>query len=97
MSTEGLFRLSVVVEGRVQGVGFRYFVMEQAVALNLTGWVRNKWDGAVEVTAEGNRDALENLLAKLRRGPRSAFVSRIVEDWQPATGEFSDFQMRSSV
>jgi len=97
MSTAELFQLSAVVEGRVQGVGFRYFVMEQAVALNLTGWVRNKWDGAVEVVAEGNRDALERLLVKLRRGPRSAFVSRIVEDWQPATGEFSDFRMRPSV
>jgi acylphosphatase len=97
MDAKGWIRLYAVVEGRVQGVGFRYFVVEQAVALNLTGWVRNKWDGAVEVTAEGKRETLERLLRKLQRGPCSAYVSRILEDWQPATGEFTDFRVRSTV
>jgi acylphosphatase len=84
-------RLYAVVDGRVQGVGFRFFVLECARELALTGWVRNRWDDTVEVTAEGDRPSLEKLLGALQRGPRSAFVSRVLEDWQPYQGEFFSF------
>lgn len=87
-------RLHVVVEGRVQGVGFRAFVVQVASALGLTGWVRNRWDSSVEVTAEGSEAALNQLLADLQRGPRSSFVERISVDWLPATGEFTYFSVR---
>ncbi|MBN2550010.1 MAG: acylphosphatase [Anaerolineales bacterium] len=87
-------RLHVMVDGRVQGVGFRYFVAENALALGLTGWVRNRWNGAVEVVAEGKRAALEMLLSALQRGPRSAFVTDVSQQWLPATGEFSSFRVR---
>jgi acylphosphatase len=87
-------QLYAIVEGRVQGVGFRYFVEENAVVLGLTGWVRNRWDGTVEVKAEGPRPALERLLAALQRGPRSAFVTNLKTDWLPATGEFASFRVR---
>ena len=87
-------RLYAVVEGRVQGVGFRYFVEENALSLGLQGWVRNRWEGTVEFTAEGERQSLEKLLAFVRRGPRSSYVSHVRADWLPATGEFRDFRIR---
>lgn len=89
-------RLHAWVEGRVQGVGFRYFVVENATALELTGWVRNTLSGQVEVLAEGPRGALEQLLELLRRGPRSAFVTDVRQEWGPASGEFSYFTVRGS-
>lgn len=86
-------RLHARVEGRVQGVGFRYFVAEHAERLGLTGWVRNNWDRSVEVVAEGDRPLLENLLSCLREGPRFARVDRVHADWQPYQGEFPDFRI----
>ena len=73
--------LYVAVRGRVQGVGFRWFVRERARALGLTGWVRNTPDGAVEVLAVGNDEALHKLRTLLRAGPSGARVSQI-EDQQ---------------
>lgn len=86
-------RLHAIVDGRVQGVGFRYFVRENAAALGLTGWVRNLWDDRVELTAEGSREQLERLLSFVRRGPRAAFVTQVKTDWQPASGEYKDFRV----
>jgi acylphosphatase len=87
-------RLHATIEGHVQGVGFRYFVQETAVGLGLDGWVRNRWDGTVEVTAEGPRPELEKLLGALRRGPRGAHVSGVDFNWQAATGEFHRFSVK---
>jgi acylphosphatase len=87
-------RLHAEVYGDVQGVGFRAFVYRRALALGLTGWVRNRFDGSVELTAEGGRAALEALLAEVNRGPSSAVVERVDSDWQPATGEFRFFGVR---
>jgi acylphosphatase len=94
MDDKQAIRLQAVVEGRVQGVGFRYFVEEEAVLLDLKGWVRNRWDGTVEVVAEGERQILEKFLAILRRGPRPALVTDVQVIWLPATGEFNRFQIR---
>jgi acylphosphatase len=88
------FQLHANVHGRVQGVGFRAFVEQNAHAIGLTGWVRNRWDGTVETTVEGLRPALEQFLAALYRGPRSANVTDIDFDWLPGTGEFKDFRVR---
>ncbi len=90
-------RLKAVVDGSVQGVGFRMFVQQQAAALGLTGWVRNTYTGQVEVEAEGSYPALERLLEMLHRGPRSAFVTEVRQDWLPATGEFQTFEVRRTV
>ena len=87
-------RLHAIVEGHVQGVNFRAFVVQQASALGVTGWVRNRWDGSVEVVGEGERARLDQLLAALQRGPRSAYVSGVMPEWQPASGEFTGFRMR---
>jgi acylphosphatase len=70
------------------------FVQEQAQSLKLTGWVRNKFDGRVEVLAEGPRDKLEQLVDKLRLGPRSAYVTELDKEWLPATREFVRFEVR---
>ncbi|HEX6091378.1 MAG TPA: acylphosphatase [Gemmatimonadales bacterium] len=67
-----------VVTGRVQGVGFRWFVVKQARALGVAGYVRNRDDGSVEVVAEGEAAAVENLAAALRRGPPAARVAGVL-------------------
>jgi acylphosphatase len=87
-------RLHAKVEGDVQGVGFRAFVEQTAFQLGLQGWVRNRWDGSVEVLVEGEKDLLEKMLAALKRGPRAASVRRVDTDWQIATGEFAGFSVR---
>ena len=86
-------RLHARITGLVQGVGFRYFVLEVARPLKLTGWVRNRIDGSVEVLAEGPRGPLENLLVALQQGPRGARVSSVDTQWLPATGEFTAFRI----
>ncbi len=88
-------RLHATVEGRVQGVGFRYFVLQNAEAYGVTGWVANKANGDVEVIAEGDPEALQKLLIMLHKGPRSAFVMNVNVTWVSATGEFDHFGLRS--
>lgn len=89
-------RLHAIVEGQVQGVGFRYFVQETAVSLGLVGWVRNRWDGSVEVAAEGERLALEKLLAALYKGPRGSVVTGVTPEWGPKSGEFRQFVVKAT-
>jgi acylphosphatase len=90
-----LARLEASVHGRVQGVGYRYFVVAQASALDLTGWVANDLDGSVHCVAEGPRADLEQLLELLREGPVSAVVDCVTEDWLPYTGRWNSFGIRS--
>jgi len=87
-------RLHARVHGQVQGVGFRYFVWRQAKALGLTGWVRNRRDGTVEVVAEGPERALKLLLAVLYEGPPAARVEDVEVTWEPATRKFLIFEIR---
>jgi acylphosphatase len=86
-------QLRAVVRGRVQGVGFRYFVLDRVGGTGLRGWVRNRGDGGVEVVAEGQRPLLERLLDELRRGPRSALVTSVEADWGPAQGDLPAFRV----
>lgn len=83
-----------IVNGHVQGVGFRYFVHDKATSLGLRGWVRNLWNGDVEVLAEGERQALDKLLAAIRRGPRPSHVMSVKVDWQTPSSEFNNFRIR---
>ncbi len=87
-------RLQAFVSGVVQGVGFRYFAMNAAHELGLTGWVRNLYDGTVQVVAEGPREALEVFLKHLRRGPHSGRVDEVRESWFAYQGEFDRFEVR---
>ena len=70
----------LVIRGRVQGVGFREWMIARAQALGLSGWVRNRADGAVEALVAGEADAVEEMMRLCRRGPRLAQVSSIEED-----------------
>ena len=88
-------RLDATVHGRVQGVGFRYFVIHHALDLDVTGWVANEPDGSLRCVAEGPRPALERLLAALETGPAGALVDRVTTAWGPATRAFSSFDVRS--
>ncbi len=88
-------RLEATVLGAVQGVGFRWFVLQEAARLELRGWVANRSDGAVVCVAEGPRAALHVLLTALARGPIAAQVDRVIPAWMPATGRFERFQIRS--
>lgn len=87
-------QLTAIVRGYVQGVGFRYFVRRQAQALGLTGWVRNRPDGSVEVVAEGERSTLGALLGALRSGPSEADVQDIDVKWETYTAAFTQFEVR---
>jgi acylphosphatase len=76
-----------VVRGRVQGVGFRWFVEREAHMLGIAGWVRNNSDGSVEVLAMGSRDQLSGLRSRLQQGPRAARVDDVEEhEAQPISG-----------
>ena len=81
------------VAGRVQGVGFRYFVQQQAQALGLAGWVRNLPDGCVEAFVEGSPAELEQIEARLRKGP---LLSRVesVDSSEAAPSLATDFVIR---
>lgn len=96
MISEDIGQVHAIVDGRVQGVGFRFFVKTVADELNLTGWVRNKMDGRVEVLAEGSRVALEELLATLKRGSHSSFVTEVIVDWNPASQVYKRFSIAPS-
>jgi acylphosphatase len=72
-------RMHIVIRGRVQGVGFRWFVREAARETRLAGWVRNRPDGAVELEAEGPAAALDAFRTVVTRGPQGAAVSSIDE------------------
>ncbi|MBI1884885.1 MAG: acylphosphatase [Chloroflexi bacterium] len=88
--------LRALVRGRVQAVGFRDYVYRRARFLGLTGYVRNMPDSrSLEVVAEGSREGLEQLLAYLREGPRSARVDAVDVEWGEGEGRFGDFGVAS--
>lgn len=88
-------KLVVEVFGRVQGVGYRYFVRTAANRLGVTGWVRNDRDGSVRVEAEGSELRLNQLLEAMRHGPSLASVHDVRCDWQDARGADSEFTIRT--
>jgi acylphosphatase len=87
-------RVHVLIEGRVQGVFFRGQTERWAFELDLTGWIRNRSDGQVEVVAEGERGALESLVERLRTGPPFARVDSADVRWMDFMGEFESFRIR---
>jgi acylphosphatase len=86
-------RLDAFVRGRVQGVGFRYFVLREATYLELDGFVANERDGSVHVVAEGPSEVLDALLERLRDGPPASIVERVIEHREPARGIGSGFRV----
>jgi len=85
-----------IVRGRVQGVGFRWFVEREAHLLGIAGWVRNNHDGSVEVLAQGTRDQLSGLHSRLREGPRASRVDNVeISDETPVDG-LSSFRIEGA-
>jgi acylphosphatase len=89
-------RLEATVRGRVQGVGFRYFVVRESRRLGLAGWVSNELDGSVRVVAEGGDAEIGALEEALHVGPPGAVVERVSGVRMPATGRFGSFGVRSA-
>ena len=77
----------VRIEGRVQGVGFRYWAIDRAVAMGLGGWVRNRIDGSVEAVFAGPEPAVAEMLRSCRRGPSFARVERVAEELESGAVE----------
>ena len=88
----------VVVEGFVQGVGYREFTRRAALRLNVSGWVRNRSDGAVEALVQGSRADVDALIAELRKGPRLAVVDNVsvIEDDETPGDDGETFAVRST-
>ena len=92
----GLSQLHAIVEGRVQGVGFRAFAQRNAIIYGLSGWVRNRWNGTVELVAEGKTHDLEIFLKSIQRGPFPGTTKSIKTNWHEASGDFISFRIRQS-
>ncbi len=86
-------RMELKIHGRVQGVAFRWYARSTALALGLTGWVRNQPDGSVRMVAEGPPEALDALLRWARRGPDRARVDRVEEFRSEPAGNFDTFEI----
>lgn len=87
-------RVHIIVRGLVQGVGFRYFVARCAARFNLSGFVKNLYNGDVEITAEGDRGSVEMLIKEVKVGPRSAHVSDCLVEWTDPEHSFKGFDIR---
>jgi acylphosphatase len=85
-----------LVRGRVQGVGFRWFVEHEAHILRIAGWVRNNHDGSVEVLAMGTREQLAGLRSRLQEGPRAARIDDIEESEAEPVAGLNSFQVRGA-
>ncbi len=83
----------LILRGRVQGVGYRYFVLRKAQEFEVTGVVRNLPSGEVEVVAEGRREEIERFFEEVKQGPVSAYVSSAKEEWFPFSGLYHDFRV----
>jgi acylphosphatase len=83
----------LTVRGRVQGVFFRASAQREAKRLGLTGWVRNRPDGAVEMCVEGEEEELKEMLAWANRGPSAARVEKVDVRWRSYVGDFAEFRI----
>jgi acylphosphatase len=85
-----------IVRGRVQGVGYRWFVEREAHILGIAGWVRNNADGGVEVLAQGTREQVSGLRSRLREGPRAARVDAVEESDARPTERVTSFRIEGA-
>ena len=87
-------QLHAIIHGYVQGVSFRYYTLQKAQELHLTGWVRNRHDGTVETVAAGDQLPLQQFLDWLQVGPPAARVNEVETDWSDAPAPFGAFIIR---
>jgi acylphosphatase len=88
-----LKQLQLVIRGRVQGVYFRASTQREARRLGLSGWVKNRPDGGLEVLAEGEEASIRELYGWAQKGPSAARVDRVDTRWRSFTGDFADFRI----
>jgi len=87
-------KVTAHISGRVQGVGYRYFVLQRAQSLERAGYVRNLRDGRVEVVAEGDEQSLKSLLEGLQQGPAGAIVEKLETSWLKSEGNLITFEVK---
>ena len=87
-------RAEILVNGLVQGVGYRHFVLREAKRLDLNGFSENLFSGEVLTVVEGEKAIIEDLISKLKVGPIHAAVKHCRVDWQEPKNEFTDFDIR---
>lgn len=87
-------RAEFYISGRVQGVGFRYFVYTKAKELGLMGYTKNLYDGRVETVVEGEKKLVSDLFEKLKQGPSMSRVEKVTADYSDYTGQFDSFEIR---
>jgi acylphosphatase len=92
--TKNRVRAEITVNGLVQGVGFRYYILRIALTLGLSGYVKNQYTGEVYILAEGERGMIEELIKLTRSGPSHAHVKNCRVDWSESTEEFTTFEIR---
>ncbi|MGH2574106.1 MAG: acylphosphatase [Ignavibacteria bacterium] len=85
--------VKITVSGRVQGVGYRYYVYHVAQALNLNGYAKNLFNGDVEIYAEGRKEFLNDLINKARKGPSHSYVEDIKIEWLEFKNKYNDFEI----
>ncbi len=89
----GQKRIQLVVRGRVQGVYYRATAQREAREHGLTGWVKNRPDGSVEMVVEGEEDDVKDFLSWAQQGPTTARVDKVETKWRSYTGEFASFRI----
>lgn len=92
--TKNNVRAEITVNGLVQGVGFRYFILRQARNLDLNGFVKNLFTGEVYILVEGERGIIEELIKLTKTGPSHAHVNNCRVDWSDSKDEFTTFEIR---
>jgi acylphosphatase len=89
-------RAHLWITGRVQGVNFRYYTRAEALRRNITGWVRNLWDGRVEAVFEGEEEAVRTMVEWCHVGPPAAHVVDVEIAWEPPSDGFAEFDIRAT-
>jgi len=88
-----MLQIEILVSGRVQGVNFRNYVYRKALQLSLNGYVRNLYDGRVEILAQGERDDIEALIDFVRSSPGLSFVTDLDINWREPSKKFDNFRI----
>ena len=87
-------RINLIISGKVQGVGFRYYTKRTAISLNLKGYVKNLTNNSVEVVAEGAEAEIKQFIEWCKKGPSSSHISDLKINYLPYTGEFKEFEIK---
>lgn len=85
--------VKIIVSGRVQGVGYRYFIARYCAGLEINGYAKNMWNGDVEITAEGRKEFLEELITKAKEGPRNANINSCKVEWLEFKNKYDNFEI----